>query len=185
MISNNEPLSLHKLIQSDLERYGPSHSGILWEIYYALVFPHFSSVLLYRLAHAYYRKGFWGRHLARFLRHLNLFLHACDIMYEAEIGEGFFLTHPVGVVIGIAKIGKNAEIYQNVTIGVKDLFQGEPKQDMFPVIGDNVCLFAGAVIIGAIKIGNNVRVGANAVVLSDIPDNATAVGVPAKAILKS
>ena len=95
---------------------------------------------------------------------------------SAEIGEGTFITyHGLGVVIhGNAKIGKNCVIRQNVTIAGGN--------GGVPVIGDNVELNAGVVVVGPVHIGNNVRIGANAVVNSDIPDNCTAVGLPAKPV---
>lgn len=95
------------------------------------------------------------------------------IPYQTEIGEGTkFAYQGLGVVLNKkAKIGKNCFIRQNVTVGNGDT-----------VIGDNVDIGAGAIIIGSIQIGNNVMIGANAVVNKDIPDNCTAVGVPAKAI---
>jgi len=154
--------------------------GGLWPLYYALTIPGFSASILYRLSRAVLGKGFLGKHSAMFLWHLNYFLHSCHIPPELKVGPGFFLPHPTGIVLGLSSIGKNCSIYQNVTIGLKDLVQVEMHSDLFPVLGDNVVIAAGAVILGQIKIGNNVRIGANAVVLSDVPDNATAVGVPAR-----
>ena len=95
---------------------------------------------------------------------------------SAEIGEGTVITyHGLGVVIHKdAKIGKDCIIRQNVTIAGGN--------GGVPVIGDRVELNAGAVVVGPVRIGNNVRIGANAVVNSDIPDNCTAVGLPAKPV---
>lgn len=98
---------------------------------------------------------------------------------HAKIGKGIRIYHYSGIVINPnVVIGMNCSIRQNVTIGNR-----KTKNDC-PIIGDNCDIGAGAKIIGAIKIGNNVSIGANAVVLTDVPDNATAVGVPAKIILK-
>ena len=98
------------------------------------------------------------------------------IPFQAEIGEGTFITyHGLGVVINKqAVIGKNCRIRQHVTIA------GDG--DGVPVIGDEVQIGAGAILIGKIHIGNHVRIGANAVVLHDLPDNCTAVGMPAKPV---
>lgn len=95
---------------------------------------------------------------------------------ETQIGEGTFFTyHALGVVVnGRTIIGQNCKIRQNVTIGANG--------DGAPVIGDNVQIGAGAVLIGNIHIGNNVIIGANAFVNTDLPENCTAVGLPAKAI---
>ena len=115
------------------------------------------------------------RYKALYYRYKILKKYNCIIAPNAEIGENLKLPHPMGVIIGLdAKIGKNCTIYQQVTIGQKN--------EMFPTIGDNVTIYAGAKILGNIKIGNNVVIGANAVVIQDVPDNSTAVGVPARII---
>lgn len=103
----------------------------------------------------------------------NVALHACDISPSAKIGQGITMNHSVGIVIGSGVvIGKNLNIFQNVTIGTRgDL--------IYPTIGNDVTLFSGCALIGDIRIGDNVSVGANAVVLIDVPLNKTAVGVPA------
>ena len=97
-----------------------------------------------------------------------------------EIGPGLYIVHTGVIRIHPeVKIGKNLVIGNSVTIGVRgDGYSGAP------VIGDNVFIYTGAKVLGEIKIGNNVKIGANAVVLTDIPDNTTAVGVPAKIVNK-
>lgn len=101
----------------------------------------------------------------------------CRISPGAVIGVGLNLPHPEGVVIGEkAKIGKNATIYQQVTIG--------QNQGGYPIIGDNVIIYAGAKIIGNIHIGYNSVIGANAVVTKDVPANSIWGGIPAKEITK-
>lgn len=94
------------------------------------------------------------------------------ISMNAKIGENLKFDHFMGIVIGEGVvIGDNCKIYQQVTLGQKG---GE-----YPVVGDNVVIYAGAKVIGGVKIGNNALIGANAVVLHDVPDNSIAVGVPA------
>lgn len=100
------------------------------------------------------------------------------IPYQADIGKGTrFAYQGLGIVIHKkAVIGENCTIQQHVTLG------GGGGPDGLPVLGNNVVVGAGAVILGGVHIGNNVRIGANAVVLTDIPDNCTAVGSPAKPV---
>jgi len=104
-----------------------------------------------------------------------------SIPANCSIGPGLRIHHFGGIVFhDSVKIGKNATIYHGVTLGVKrdDETQG-------PIIGNNIYIGAGAKVLGAIKIGNNVTIGANAVVLTHVPDNCLAVGVPARIINKS
>lgn len=115
---------------------------------------------------------------ARFISN-KLQKYGVYIAPEAEIGVGCSLPHPVGIVIGSGvKIGKSAVIYQNVTIG--GARKGDYSNNNYPVIGDGVTIFAGAVIIGKIRIGNNCVIGANSVVNVDLPDGCLGAGVPAK-----
>jgi len=123
------------------------------------------------------------RQLLRFIcaiwEEINQILLHCELPNSAEIGSGFFMPHPYNIVIHRdAHIGKNCLISQNVTIGVG----GRGQKSGIPKIGDRVYVAPGAKIFGAITIGNDVAIGANAVVNKDIPDNAVAVGIPAKVI---
>lgn len=97
---------------------------------------------------------------------------------RARIGESLSLPHPTGIVIGAGCIvGSGVSIYQNVTLGASSRTIGEVR---YPQVGDNTTIYAGAVLVGPIKVGSECVIGANAVVVSDIPDGATAVGVPAR-----
>lgn len=99
----------------------------------------------------------------------------CVISFKATIGPKLFLPHPIGVVIGRdVKIGEKATIYQGVTIG--------QSKGIYPVIGNNVIIYAGAKIVGDVHIGNNVIIGANSVVVDSVPDNTIVAGIPAKVI---
>ncbi|HNB54429.1 MAG TPA: serine O-acetyltransferase [Anaerolineales bacterium] len=98
-----------------------------------------------------------------------------EISPGAEIGGGFYIAHPIGSVISPKRIGKNCTIIHSVTIGMRNEWA-------FPDIGDNVFIGAGARVLGGIRIGNNAVIGANAVVIHDVPDGATVVGIPAKVI---
>src|SRR5699024_8513630 len=102
-----------------------------------------------------------------------------EIHPGAKIGRRCFIDHGIGVVIGeTSVIGDDVMMYHGVTLGAVV----NEKVKRHPTLGNNVLLGAGAVILGNINIGNNVKIGANAVVLNDVPDNSTAVGVPAKII---
>ena len=92
--------------------------------------------------------------------------------------QGTRFPHPIGIVLHKnTKVGRNCIIYQNVTIGAKNVKDGDiNKPDNYPIIGDNVTIYAGAVIVGPITVGNNAVIGANAVVFNDIPENAVVVG---------
>jgi serine O-acetyltransferase len=127
------------------------------------------------LAFYFTAKGKGWRQVGRLLWRLNMFFTSCDIHPEAEIGPGLFLPHPTGIVIGECRIGKNASILQNVTVGSL-----RKRILAFPTIGDDVEIWAGAVVVGDIAIGDRVAIGANAVVLEDIPSDSVAVGVPAR-----
>ncbi len=118
--------------------------------------------------------------VAQILKNINRILYACDISYRAHLSSSCEFPHQaLGVVIGDESIiGDRTVIRQNVTIGGKRV-NGKFR---CPRIGDDVMVGAGAVILGDIQIGNNVMIGANSVVLNDIPDNVTVVGAPAKIV---
>lgn len=114
--------------------------------------------------------------LPQLVKNINRVIFGCDVSYNILLGNNLKLPHQgLGVVIGPkVVIGDGVTIYQNVTLGAK----ANGKEYTAPVIGDNVVIGAGACILGNVRIGNNVRVGANAVVLSDVPDDCIAVGAP-------
>ena len=117
------------------------------------------------------------RSLARVLSQITRHITGVEIHPAAQIGKHFFIDHAMGVVIGETTIiGDNCLLYQGVTLGGT----GKDKGKRHPTLGDNVMVGAGAKVLGPINIGSNVKVAANAVVLSDIPENCTAVGVPAR-----
>ena len=136
---------------------------------------------LYRLGLAAYllpyKLGIRKRHRlpARVVSHLSRALTGIEIHPGARIGEGFFIDHGMGVVIGeTAEIGNNCHFYQGVTLGGTST----KRTKRHPTLGDNVVVGAGAKLIGAISVGNNVRIGAGSVVVTNVPDNASVVGVP-------
>lgn len=138
-----------------------------------LCYPGFHAILIHRLAHKIYQKRFYV--LARFISQVSRWLTQIEIHPGATIGEGLFIDHGSGVVIGeTAEIGDNVTLYQGVTLGGT----GKEKGKRHPTIGNNVVISAGAKVLGSFKIGDNVRIGAGSVVLKEIPPNCTVVGVP-------
>ena len=123
-------------------------------------------VKLYRLSHKHYKKKHYRR--ARLIRMIIRLLYTSQINPAAEIGKPAHFGHGMNIVIGAAKIGDRADLEHSITIA-KDA-----------VIGDNFFMGPGARIIRAVKVGNNVRIGANAVITKDIPDDTLAIGIPAK-----
>jgi serine O-acetyltransferase len=148
-----------------------------WEI---LLYPGVHAIVLHRLAHWLYRGELYF--LARFVNHVSRFLTGIDIHPGAKIGANMFIDHGLGVVIGeTAEIGDGVTIYQNVTLGGTDPINDTGKRH--PTIGNNVIIGAGAKVIGAFKVGDRARIGANSVVTKAVPDGATMVGIPAKPVL--
>lgn len=138
-------------------------------------YPGLHAVWLHRLAHYLWNHNYFF--LARFTSHLTRFLTGIEIHPGAKIGRRFFIDHGMGVVIGeTAEIGNDVLIYKGVLLGGTSL----EKKKRHPTVGNNVVIGSGAMILGAITIGNNSRIGAGSVVVHDVPDNATAVGVPAR-----
>ncbi|PXA94655.1 hypothetical protein DMC47_20425 [Nostoc sp. 3335mG] len=122
------------------------------------------------------------RRLAKWLTRRLQRQYGCYIQPDSHIGPGLQLPHPQGIVIGSGvSIGANATIYHQVTLG--GARAGDWKAGRYPRLGDGVVLFAGAKLIGAINIGDGALVGANAVVLADVPAGYRAVGIPARLIL--
>lgn len=144
-----------------------------------LFYPYTKARLYYEVAHWFYKKNHFV--VARFISEKAKRKTGIEIHPGATIGKGFFIDHGTGVVIGeTAIIGDNVTIFHNVTLGGI----GNETGKRHPTIGNNVLIGTGASILGNIKIGNNSKIGAGAVVLKDIPDNVTAVGIPAEPIIR-
>lgn len=125
------------------------------------------------------RHGFMK--LARFLESRMQLRYGVYISHRAQINGSINFKHPVGVVIGEGVVINGCvTIYQGVTLGGARV--GDAKNSAYPVVNDGVVIFAGAVVVGKINIGKNAVVGANSVVLQDVPENCTAVGAPARVI---
>jgi len=142
-----------------------------------LAYPGFHARQFHRLAHALHR---WRVPVVpRLISHLSRFLTGIEIHPGAKIGEGLFIDHGMGVVIGeTTEIGDNCTLYQGVTLGGTS----QQRVKRHPTLGNNVVVGAGARLIGAITIGDNVKVGAGSVVVTSVPPNATVIGVPGRVV---
>ena len=142
-----------------------------------LLYSGLHALLLYRLSHAMQGKG-WEIP-ARAVSQLGKFLTGVEIHPGAQIGKGLFIDHGAGVVIGeTAIVGDNCTIYQGVTLGGT----GKETGKRHPTLGDNVMVGAGAKLLGNFTVGSGSKIAAGAVVLRDVPENCTAVGIPAKIV---
>lgn len=142
-----------------------------------LLYPSFKAVRAYRRAHKHYVKGHFFR--ARAISQRALRRTGIEIHPGAVIGKNFFIDHGSGVVIGeTTEIGDNCTVYQGVTLGGT----GKETGKRHPTLGNNVMVGAGARVLGPFKVGDNSKIAANAVVLSEVPPNCTAVGVPARIV---
>lgn len=157
----------------------PAARGPWAPIEVALTYPGFHAVLAYRIAHRVWRLGI--PLLPRVVSILARFITGVEIHPAARIREGLFIDHANGVVIGeTAEIGRNCVLFHQVTLGGT----GKEKGKRHPTLGDNVVVGTGAKILGSFRIGNNVYVGANSVVLSSVPDNCTVVGIPGRIVIR-
>ena len=149
-----------------------------------LTYPGVKAVFFHQISNFFYKAGF--DLVARIISQTVRFFTGIEIHPGAKIGKNLFIDHGMGVVIGeTSEIGNNVTIYHAVTLGgsspsVDSEMQRHEKRH--PTIGDDVVIGSGAQIIGPIKVGNKSRIASNAVVVKDVPDNATMVGIPAKAV---
>jgi serine O-acetyltransferase len=145
-----------------------------------LTYPGLHVLLWYRIARFFYLVRL--QLLAKIIMNIGTFLTRIEIHPGAKIGKGLFIDHGFGVVIGETTIiGNNVTIYQGVTLGGRG---NETTTKRHPTLCDGVMIAAGAKVLGDIQIGKDAKIGANAVVLVDVPAGATAVGIPARIILK-
>jgi serine O-acetyltransferase len=142
-----------------------------------LAYPGFHARQFHRVAHTLFK---WHiPFLPRYISHISRFLTGIEIHPGATIGEGFFIDHGMGVVIGeTSVIGDNVTLYQGVTLGGTSHLRAK----RHPTLGNNVVVGVGAQLIGDITIGDNTKVGAGSVVVSSVPANATVVGVPGRVV---
>jgi serine O-acetyltransferase len=142
-----------------------------------LCYPGFHAVLFHRMAHRLYNAGV--PLLPRFLSQISRFLTGIEIHPGATIGRRFFIDHGMGVVIGeTTEIGDDVLLYQGVTLGGTGNEQGK----RHPTIGNNVVVGTGAKVLGSIRVGDHVKIGAGSVVVRSVPDHSTVVGIPGRVV---
>ena len=171
---------MFKRLNYDLQRVLDEDPAAKSKIEVLLLYPCIHAIIAYRLSHFLYKhKRFF---LERLISQLSRFFTGIEIHPGATIGKGLFIDHGMGVVIGeTAEVGDNVTIYHGVTLGGT----GKHKGKRHPTIGNNVLIGTGAKVLGPITVGDNAKIGANSVVLHNVPEGATAVGIRAKNILKN
>lgn len=144
-----------------------------------LCYPGLHALLFHRCAHYLYKKKLVL--LPRLISQFTRFLTGIEIHPGATIGDGVFIDHGMGVVIGeTAIVGNNVTIYQGVTLGGT----GKEKGKRHPTVGNNVVISTGSKVLGNITIGDNAKIGAGSVVLKNVPPNTTVVGIPGKIVIR-
>jgi serine O-acetyltransferase len=144
-----------------------------WEV--VTCYPGFHALLAHRLSHALWTRGF--KWLARWVSHWARWLTGIEIHPGVRIGRRFFIDHGMGVVIGeTTEIGDDCTLYQGVTLGGTSWDKGK----RHPTLRDGVVVGAGAKVLGPFTVGRDARIGSNAVVLKEVPDGASVVGVPGR-----
>jgi serine O-acetyltransferase len=142
-----------------------------------LLYSGLHAVIYHRIAHFFYNRKFYF--IARFVSQTSRFLTGIAIHPGAKIGKGLFIDHGSGVIIGeTTEIGDYCTLYQGVTLGGT----GKHKGKRHPTLGNNVLVGSGAKILGPFTVGDHAKIAANAVVLTEIPPNSTAVGIPARIV---
>ena len=144
-----------------------------------LMYPCFKAMIYYKISHYFYKKKHFL--IARYISEKAKRKTGIEIHPGATIGKGLFIDHGTGVVIGeTAIIGDNVTMFHGVTLGGT----GKEKGKRHPTVGNNVFIGCGAKLLGNITIGDNAKIGANAVILKDVPQSATAVGIPGRILQK-
>lgn len=168
--------TIRRDVQSVFERDPAARSSL--EVLF--LYPGLHALWGHRVAHWLWTHGLkWA---GRAVSHVTRWLTGIEIHPGARIGDGFFIDHGMGVVIGeTTEIGENVTLYHGVTLGGTSLNKGK----RHPTLGDRVVVGAGAKVLGAITIGDDSRIGANAVVVKSVPPNSVVVGIPGQIIMRS
>ncbi len=140
-----------------------------------LCYPGLHAIWLHRITHWFYKKKMYT--VARIISHINRHITGIEIHPGAKIGRRFFIDHGMGIVIGeTTEIGNDVVMYQGGVLGGTSF----KKERRHPTLANNVVIGTGAIVLGAVNIGDNARIGAGSVVITDVPSNATVVGVPGR-----
>ena len=168
---------MFKALNETLEAYQKRDPAARSKLEILLLYQGVHATLYHRLAHRLYRRNWMF--LARLVSQWSRFWTGIEIHPGAKIGRRFVIDHGMGIVIGeTAEVGDDVLLYHGVTLGGT----GKDHGKRHPTIGNNVLIGCGAKILGPFKVGDNSRIAANSVVLSEVPDNATAVGIPAQIV---
>ena len=167
-----------KRLKEDINSFMTRDPAARSKIEVVFCYPGYHAILFYRFSNAAWRRKWFL--VGRWISHLGRFLTGIEIHPGATIGRRFFIDHGMGVVIGeTSEVGDDVTLFQGVTLGGTSLEKGK----RHPTLGDGVIVGSGAQILGPLNVGEAARVGANAVVLQDVPKGATMVGIPAKIVM--
>ena len=164
-------------IRKDIEYIMENDPAARTKLEVFLLYPSIHARIAHMLSHFLYGKKMFF--LARLVSQISRFFTGIEIHPGATLGAGILIDHGMGVVIGeTAELGDRITIYHGTTLGGT----GKEKGKRHPTVGDNVVIGAGSKVLGNIKIGSNSKIGANSVVLDDVPEGATVVGIPGKVV---
>jgi serine O-acetyltransferase len=164
-------------IKSDIQAVFDNDPAARSRFEVVLTYSGLHAIWLHRIAHALFRRRMFSA--ARFISQVGRFLTGIEIHPGAQIGKRLFIDHGMGLVIGeTCEIGDDVVLYQGVTLGGT----GKEKGKRHPTIGNNVVVSTGAKVLGSFKVGDNSRIGANAVVLKEVPPDSTVVGIPGRVV---
>ena len=165
------------ILECEIYKVNKEHLTFINRIRIKYFQPNTNCTYLARKMWFYYSRGKAGKIYAKFL-YLRIFRkYGCCIFPSANVESGFYIEHPVGIVIGNCKIGKNFTIHQNTTIGVRHKY--DDSKGLIPIIGDNVNLCTNAMILGNVNVCDGCKIGAGAIVLNSLVEPGTYVGSPA------
>lgn len=173
-------MSIFKMLKQDILVVFDQDPAARTYIEVLLTYSGLHAIWSHRIAHAFYNKKFFF--IARVISQISRFFTGIEIHPGAIIGNRFFIDHGMGVVIGeTCEIGNNVTLFQGVTLGGT----GKERGKRHPTIKDNALIATGAKVLGSITIGKNSKVGAGSVVLYDVPDHSTVVGIPGRIVVQN